>query len=75
MVTRNRLIDLYVAKKLSTEQLSETLFDLAQGMTQTIKTCQAKPGRLFLDALPESVKARLVVIGHKHQLQLADKHL
>ena len=75
MVTRNRLIDLDIAKKLSTEQLSETLFDLAHGMAQTIKTCQAKPGSLFLDALAESVKARLVVTGHKDQLQLADKPL
>ena len=60
VVTQNRLIDLYVEKKLSTQEFSDAMFDLSQGMIKTTLTCQKKVSRPFVEALPQSVQALLV---------------
>lgn len=56
-LTRNRLIDGFIAKKYSSDQLSGGLYDLSEGLVKVVRVCQRKISRPFVDMLPESTKA------------------
>lgn len=71
-LTRSRLIDGFIAKKYSSDQLAVGLYDLSQGLINVVRTCQRKVSRPFVDMLPESTKALIsgsVSIGVVEQRQ------
>lgn len=71
-LTRSRLIDGFIAKKYSSDQLAVGLYDLSEGMVKVVRTCQRKISRPFVDMLPESTKALIsgsVSIGVVEQRQ------